>query len=150
MFRIPLFFSLITLFLASALLADNTQDISSPDLSKASWMWTNPNALTVAGDLSYYRFTFRVEQPVKEATILITADNGYQLYINNRMIAEKASPYTEEWSSVERFRIEENLATGAVNCIAIRAESLGGTACGLIVAIKIVFEDGEERCCSRG
>ena len=57
--------------------ADNTQDISSPDLTNATWMWSNPAALTSGGDVSYYRFKFRPEQPIKEATILITADNGY-------------------------------------------------------------------------
>ncbi|MCL2710722.1 MAG: HEAT repeat domain-containing protein [Planctomycetaceae bacterium] len=143
MFRIPSFFCIVSLFFVPAVLADNTQDISNPDLTKASWMWTNPNTLTVSGEPSYYRFKFRSEQPIKEATILITADNGYQLYINNRMIAEEASALESEWGSVERFRIENNLVPRAVNCIAIRAESLGGSACGLIVAIKIVFEDGE-------
>jgi len=141
--RAVLFFSVVTLSLVSILPADNTQDISSPDLTKAKWMWTNPEALTSGGDVSYYRFKFRSEQPIKEATILITADNGYELYINNKMIAEEASPFAEEWSSVERFRIEESLVPRAANCIAIKAESLGGTACGLIVAIKIVFENGE-------
>jgi len=143
MVRTPLFFGLITLFLTPIALADNTQDISSPDLTKASWMWITPNAHNVGGDVSFYRFKFRIEQPIKEATILITADNGYELYINNKMIAEEASPDVAEWSSVERFRIENNLIPRTFNCIAIKAESLGGNACGLIVAIKIVFEDGE-------
>ena len=145
MSRIAFFLCAVALFLTPIVLADNTQDVSNPDLTKASWMWSNPNALTAggAGSESYYRFTFRPEQPVREATILITADNGYQLYINNKMIAEEASTDAAEWSSVERFRIEEKLVPRAVNCIAIKAESLGGNACGLIVGLKIVLENGE-------
>ena len=142
-FRIAFFSGLLALFLTPVVPADNTQDISNPDLTKALWMWSHPDAATAGGTESYYRFKFRPEQPIKEATILITADNGYQLYINNRMVAEEASPFEEEWGSVERFRIENNLVSRAVNCIAIKAESLGGNACGLIVAIKIVYEDGE-------
>ena len=141
--RTVLLVGIVALSLVSFAGADNTQDISNPDLTKALWMWSHPDAMTVGGYESYYRFKFRPEQPIKEATILITADNGYELYVNNKMIAEEASPLAEEWSSVERFRIEANLVPRAANCIAVRAESLGGTACGLIVAIKIVFENGE-------
>jgi len=143
MLRTPLCFGIIAWFLAPIVSADNTQDISSPDLTKASWMWTTPNAHTNGSGQSFYRFKFRPEQPIKEATILITADNAYELYINNRLVAEEASTDPAEWSSVERFRMENNLVPRAVNCIAIKAESLGGNACGLIVGIKIVFEDGE-------
>ena len=132
----------VTLALVSIACADNTQDISNPDLTKAVWMWSHPDAMATGGYESYYRFKFRPEQPIKEATVLITADNGYELYVNNKMVAEEASPMAEEWSSVERFRIESNLVPRAANCIAIKAECLGGSA-GIIVAIKIVFEDGE-------
>ena len=143
MFRSLSFLVFVALCWATVARADNTQDISNPDMTKAVWMWSHPDAMQVGGDYSFYRFKFRAEQPIKEATILLTADNGYQLYINNKMIAEEASADAAEWSSIERYRIEDILVSRAVNCIAIRAESLGGNACGLIVAIKIVFEDGE-------
>ena len=143
MFRFPSFLTIVALFSVSVVFADNTQDISNPDFTQAVWMWSNPDALRVGGDVSYFRFKFRAEQPIKEATILITADNGYELYINNRMIAETASVDASVWSSVERYRIEGLLVPRAVNCIAIKAESLGGNACGLILGVKIVFEDGE-------
>ncbi len=137
------FLSIIfVLFLTSPGLADNTKDVSNPDMARAVWMWTDLSAITMGGTESYYRFKFRPEQPIKEATMLITADNGYELYINNKMIAEEASTSVDEWGSVERFRIETFLVPRAANCIAIKAECLGGSA-GLIVGIKIVFENGE-------
>ena len=123
--------------------ADNTQDISNPDITKASWIWAFPEALGQGGYDAYFRFKFRPEQPIKEATLLITADNCYELYINNKMIAEEAGAGSDCWGTVERYRIEDNLVPRAANCIAIRTESLGGNACGLLVAIKIVYENGE-------
>ena len=140
--RTVLFLGVVTLIMTSGANADNTEDISNPDMTQAVWMWSHPDAMSVGGYESYYRFKFRPEQPIKEATVLITADNGYELYINNKMIAEEASPMAEEWSSIERFRIEANLVPRAANCIAIKAECLGASA-GLIVGIKIVYEDGE-------
>ncbi|MGL6194517.1 MAG: hypothetical protein ACRC2T_06805, partial [Thermoguttaceae bacterium] len=122
--------------------ADNTKDISSPDISKASWMWSNPDGLTSGGGEAFFRFKLRPETPIKEATILITADNGYELYINNKKIAEEISADAAQWGSIERYRIEKNLVPRAANCIAIHAESLGGSS-GLLVALKIVFENGE-------
>jgi len=123
--------------------ADNTQDISNPDLTKAHWIWAYPDALGRGGADAYFRFKFRPEQPIKEATLLITADNCYELYINSRMIAEEAGATQNEWGTVERYRIEGNLVPRAANCIAVRTESLGGNACGLLIAAKIVYEDGE-------
>ena len=142
MLRFASFFAIAAILLSTVVCADNTQDISNPDLTKASWMWCQPNAIEAGGAYSYFRFKFRAEQPIKEATILVTADNGYELYVNNRMIAEEASIDTQEWSSVERYRIESILVSRAVNCIAIRAECLGGSA-GLICGVKIIFENGE-------
>ena len=121
--------------------ADNTQDVSNPDITKASWIWANPEGLSGGVD-AYFRFKFRPEQRIKEATLLITADNCYELYVNNRMIAEEAGATQNEWGTVERYRIEDNIVVRAANCIAIRTECLGGSA-GLLVAVKIVYEDGE-------
>ena len=122
--------------------ADNTQDISNPDITKAFWVWAYPEAVARGGVDAYFRFKFRPEQPIKEATLLIAADNCYELYVNSKMIAEEAGAGADVWGSVERYRIEGNLVPRAANCIAIRAECLGGSA-GLIVAAKIVYEDGE-------
>jgi len=122
--------------------ADNTQDVSNPDITKAFWVWAYPEAVSQGGVDAYFRFKFRPEQPIKEATLLITADNCYELYINNKMIAEEAGAEADIWATVERYRIEKNLVTKAANCIAIRAECLGGSA-GLLVGIKIVYENDE-------
>ncbi|MGL6225123.1 MAG: hypothetical protein ACRC10_00680 [Thermoguttaceae bacterium] len=135
--------SICVIFSVSAALpVSANDDLSNPDWTKASWMWSNPSGINSGGGEAYFRFKFRPEQPIQEATLLITADNGYELFINNKKIAEELSAAQEQWGSVERFRIEKNLVPRAANCIAIRAESLGGSS-GLFVALKIVFENGE-------
>ncbi len=134
-------FCLLLIFCCAGTLCAN-DDISNPDLTKATWVWTFPEAISGGGGEAYFRFKFRPETPIKEATLLITADNGYDLRINNKFIAEELGASADQWGTVERYRIEKNLVPRAANCIAIKAECLGASS-GLLVAIKIVFENGD-------
>src|SRR5690606_13749771 len=73
-------------------------------------------------------------------SIAITADNGYELWVNGRRVGGDRGIDSDVWSGVERFAIEKLLLVGA-NVIAVRAENLGGPA-GLLAAAKIELEDG--------
>jgi len=114
----------------------------TPELNRAHWIWPHKDGLSATGPRSYFRRKFVLPAKAVEATIVITADNGYQLYVNNRRIAAELGYDTRYWKSVERFRIEEHLVAGA-NAIAIEAESLGGGA-GLVAAVYIRTDDGKE------
>ena len=113
----------------------------SPDLSKASWIWADKDGLSATGPVCYFRCKFQLDSVPAEATIALTADNGYELYVNNQRIAAELGAAGSVWKSVERFRIERHLVKGA-NAISIRGESLGASA-GVIAAVNIRTADGK-------
>ncbi len=114
----------------------------APRLSDASWIWTGSGGIEKTGRIGFFRRKFQLSDNPAEATILITADNGYELFVNNRRVAAELGYDTRYWKSVERFRIEDYLVEGA-NVIAIRAESLGGGA-GLVAAASVGMEGGQQ------
>jgi len=131
------------LFVVSSVAAAPAAELGkTPDLSKAKWIWADQGGLQATGPMSYFRCKFVLEARPVEATILLTADNGYELFVNNRRIAAELGYDGRYWSTVERFRIEEHLVQGA-NAIAIGGESLGGQA-GVVAAVLIRTDDGQE------
>ncbi len=112
----------------------------APDLAKALWIWA-PDSPVGAGAVSFLRRKFDLASAPVEATVVLTADNGYELYVNNKRIAGELGPGTPVWSSVERFRIEPHLHEGA-NVIAIKGECLGGSA-GVVAAMYVRTADGK-------
>ena len=122
----------------------------APNLSEANWVWaagggpgkTVPPAARDAGPLGYFRRKFVLPAKPVEATIALTADNGYELYVNDRRVAGELGYDSRYWSSVERLRIEQYLHQGA-NVIAVKAECLGGQA-GLVAAVCVKTADGQE------
>ena len=106
-----------------------------PKLEAAKWVWDAPGART-EGELSCY-FRREVELPGKpqSATVLVTADNGYDLYVNGSVVGSDVGYDTPYWQSVEKYDIAHLLKAGR-NALAIRGTNLGGPA-GLIAAVRI-------------
>ena len=113
----------------------------APDISKALWIWSPEGGPGGSGPASYLRRKFRLPAQAEEATIAVTADNGFELHINNRRIAHELD-FGGAWHSVERFRIEQYLTQGA-NVIAIKGENLGGPG-GVLAAMYVRTADGAE------
>ena len=113
-----------------------------PDLSKAQWIWSSTAGHSDGGPESFFRRKFVLAAKPAEATIVVTADNGYELFVNNRRIAGKLGYDGSYWGTVDRFRIEQNLVEGP-NVIAIHGENLGGPA-GVVAAVYIRTADGRE------
>jgi len=111
----------------------------APDLSNARWIWCPDGGFQGSGPISYLRRKFRLAAQPEEATILITADNGYELYVNSQRIAAELD-YGGTWNTVERFRIE-HLLTQGMNVVAIRADNLGGPG-GVLAGIYVRTTDG--------
>jgi HEAT repeat protein len=114
----------------------------APDLPAANWIWPDEGGPGKTGPLGYFRRKFVLPAEPVEATIALTADNGYELYVNDRRVAGKLGYDSRYWSSVERLRIEQYLHEGA-NAIAVKAECLGGSA-GLVAAVYVRTADGGE------
>ena len=113
----------------------------APELAKAYWIWSPDGGPDGSGPVSYLRRKFALAARPEEATLLVTADNGYELFVNNVRLAAELD-FGGAWHSVERFRVEQYLTAGA-NVIAIRADNLGGPG-GLIGALHARMPDGTE------
>jgi len=101
-----------------------------PPLEKAAWIWSAPK-----DDYCQIRTTFTLDEAPSAASVLVTADNGYELYVNGTSVGYDIGAEAEVWSSVERYDIAARLARGR-NVIGIRGTDLGGYR-GVVAAARI-------------
>ncbi len=113
---------------------------TTPDMSKATWIWSSSKGIAGGGAVNFFRRSLDLDAQPAEATICITADNGYELYVNGQRIGAELGYSKRAWGTVERFRVEPYMTLGR-NVIAIRGESLGGSA-GVVAAIHVRCQDG--------
>jgi len=121
--------------------AQNDNASALPDLNKASWIWASPKGVTDGEFACFFRKTFELPSRAVRATVLITADNGYDLFVNGALIGGDAGYDGIFWASVEMYRVEHLLNAGR-NVMAVRGENMGGPA-GLLVAARVELADGK-------
>ena len=101
-----------------------------PAIGKASWIWRGEK-----DNVCQIRTTFTLDGVPSAASILITADNGYELYVNGGLVGYDIGASGTIWSSVEQFDIKPRLAQGR-NVIGVRGICLGGKR-GLVAALRL-------------
>lgn len=101
-----------------------------PTLGRAFWVWSQESDA-----LCDLRKTFTLDATPASATVLITADNGYELYVNGSVVDSDVGAGTDVWRSVERYDIGPRLAKGR-NILGIHGIDLGGVR-GVIAAIRV-------------
>ena len=111
-----------------------------PDIAKASWIWNAREGLSEGAENCFFRKTFELPAKPKAATVLITADNAYDLYVNGSMVGADGGFDAVYWSSLEKYDTAPMLAAGR-NVLAVRGHNMGGPA-GLIAAARIELPDG--------
>jgi alpha-L-rhamnosidase len=99
--------------------ADAAETIDA-QLGEASWIWHRSG-----GSLCYFRRSVVLTEEVRAAQVAITADNGYELFVNGAFVASDIGIESGVWQSVETHAIASMLRIGT-NVIAIRALDLGG------------------------
>ncbi|MEW6159826.1 MAG: HEAT repeat domain-containing protein, partial [Verrucomicrobiota bacterium] len=109
--------------------ADAAETIDA-QLGEASWIWHRSG-----GSLCYFRRSVVLTEEVRAAQVAITADNGYELFVNGAFVASDIGIESGVWQSVETHAIASMLRIGT-NVIAIRALDLGGQA-GFLAAVRI-------------
>ncbi len=107
-------------------------------MENAQWIWADMN-----GNICECRTEFTLNKVPEAASILITADNGYELYINGSAVGYDIGAGGEIWSSVERYDITARLAAGK-NVIGMRGICLGGSR-GVVASAWIKMEGQEPR-----
>jgi hypothetical protein len=130
---------------------EDTSGWSAPDLDDADWdliaigdplpslaaKW-HAKWLTYQGDgeVRYFRKRFDLPGAVKQATVTVTADNVYELYVNGEQIGKDG-----DWYTAETYDVAGRLKPGA-NAIAIRVDNQGSVA-GMLCEAHITLENGD-------
>jgi len=106
-----------------------------PDISQSHWIWGD-----LKREVCEFRIAFTLEKPPEAASVLLTADNGYELYVNGAAVGHDVGAGSEIWSSLERWDVKSRLAQGR-NVIGIRGICLGGSR-GVVAAVRVDMGDG--------
>lgn len=106
------------------------------EAQEAQWIWSpeHPRGQAIAGDC-YFRKTLQVTS-VEEATITITADDKYELFINGRRIGQGSSI-----RQMEKYDITRLLGRGR-NVIAVRATNVAAGPAALVARVLVKPIDG--------
>jgi alpha-L-rhamnosidase len=120
------------------------QGAKTNDFGGAQWIWFpegNPAASAPVAT-RYFRHVFELpaNQQVSAATMEITADDQFVLYVNGRRAGSGNS-----WSDPQRFSVGDLLQPGK-NMLAVEARNAGNVMnpAGLIAKLKVQF--GQEAC----
>ena len=103
---------------------------------EAQWIWSpeHPRGQAIQGDC-YFRKSLQVSS-VEEATITITADDKYELFVNGRLIGQGSSI-----RQMEKYDVTRLLGRGR-NVIAVRATNVAPGAAALVARILVKPVDG--------
>jgi HEAT repeat protein len=107
-----------------------------PAIERASWIWGD-----LRSDVCEFRVSFAIEGMPRAAVVLITADNGYELYVNGTRVGYDIGPGADVWGSIERWDVRDQLKPG-LNVLGVRGICMGGSR-GVIAALR-VERAGEE------
>jgi len=110
-----------------------------PALGKAFWIWNARDALREGVVSCYFRRTVDLPARPTSAAVLVTADNGYEVFVNGSLVGGETGYDSGYWRSVEKYDVAHLLTPGG-NVIAIRGINLGGPA-GLVAALRMDFKD---------
>ncbi|KAF9044011.1 hypothetical protein BJ165DRAFT_1594707 [Panaeolus papilionaceus] len=122
-----------------AVIAACTTQVIGIDFSNANYIWTSegPEPNMPVGLRAFRRAAYAPRgKKTFSADILITADNGYELYVNEVKVGSGANLHTAQLYHVP--------LTKGCNIFAVSAANSGTTPnpAGLIAAIKVHYTDG--------
>jgi hypothetical protein len=130
---------------------DDTSKWSAADLDDADWDLLNvgdplPSLMPKwhakwllfngDGEVRHYRRKIDLAAPAKSATVTVTADNAYELYVNGERIGADG-----DWYKAETYDVAAKLKPGA-NVIAIKVKNEGSVG-GVLCEAQIGLQTGE-------
>ena len=105
----------------------------------AEWIWSNDTGKAEAGETLTLRKIVKLAQTPTSAKIVVTADNEYQLFINNKLIGADS-----DLLSAETYAIAGNLRAGANNLmLVIKNGGKGPNPAAAYAEARLVFPDGK-------
>src|SRR5947207_68233 len=100
--------------------------------AEPQWIWISKEAATKAGAGEVgFRKAFNVEGAADSATITITADNAFDLFLNGRHVGSG-----DNWMNRQKFDVKPLLVPGR-NILAVRASNGGEDPAGLAAQVEI-------------
>src|SRR5271166_2177764 len=71
-----------------------------------NWIWFNEGdpLVDAPAETRYFRRVFTVSRPVDEATLELTADNTFAVWVNGTKVGTG-----DDWKRVERFDVKKHL-----------------------------------------
>ncbi|KAJ7827005.1 hypothetical protein B0H14DRAFT_3144749 [Mycena olivaceomarginata] len=122
---------------------------NSAILSESTWIWSTAAALTKAAT-GPVGFRKTVPTPggkiAQSATILMTADNGFQLYVNGEYIGQSPGvPTIPDFGTAQQFTVNLDSASNVFSVIATNIAAAGSTdagPAGLAGSITFQYSDG--------
>ena len=104
-------------------------------LSRAHWIW-HPDGGPTAHSC-WFRTTFQLPatRTISKATITLTADNSYSLFINGKDIGQ-----ANNWYTPDTYDVTSILKPGD-NLIAVEGKNIDGP-CGLLASLTVMTADG--------
>jgi alpha-L-rhamnosidase len=118
------------------------QGETTNDFDGAKWIWFPEGAPAQSAPVGtrYFRRVFELpsNQVVRTATVTMTADDQFQLFVNGREAGKG-----DYWKDPKKIEIGAMLQPGA-NVFAVEARNVGNAPnpAGLIGKLKVVFEQG--------
>ncbi|QDU92298.1 DUF7133 domain-containing protein [Lignipirellula cremea] len=113
-----------------------TSSVQADPPPSIGWIWDDP--LAAQGDSTkeprYFRRTFELTANAATASLHITADDRYVVYINGQKVGEDGA-----WASVESYEVAKILRAGK-NVLAVAASNGGGQA-GLLTWLEVQTTD---------
>jgi len=111
------------------------QTPAAPTGPTSKWIWSPKTD----NETIFARATFSLLKVPREAALYVTADDGFELYVNGQKVGASPPAADMSWANVQRFQVTKLLTAGP-NVIAVRAFNAGGAA-GLIARLDV---DGKE------
>ena len=103
------------------------------DFSNASWIWHQ----NTAGSTAYFRKQLKFTDAIEQISVLITADDSFELRMNGRLIVSAA-----DWQKPQHYTILRPVAREE-SVIVIKANNADGAA-GLICKIVAKLRNGSQ------
>ncbi|KDR75331.1 hypothetical protein GALMADRAFT_211560 [Galerina marginata CBS 339.88] len=121
--------------------------IPTPTLSNSIWIWPNvaPPPEAPAGAVAFRKQFFTPSgKTLQSATVIITVDNQFTLYINGNVVGSSPDE-TDSWESAQQFTVS---LSGTSTLFAVYAVNLpdvntgGASPAGLLAVIQMQYTDG--------
>lgn len=108
--------------------------VAQKDSRVTNWIWFDEGdpLESAPAETRYFRRTFDVRLVPRGATLRITADNHYAVWLNGKKVGSG-----DDWSSLDKHDVGKLVVKGK-NVLAVEAKNDGGPA-GLAVRLDVVF-----------